>query len=66
MNILINNQLVFFPNGQGMIDDFIIQSVDLLDSSIINNEITIYKMPEIQLLDIILEHDEFFSNLKYD
>ena len=64
MNILINNQLVFFPNGQGMIDDFIIQSVDLLDSSIINNEITIYKMPEIQLLDIILEHDEFFSNLK--
>ena len=49
-----------------MIDDFIIQAVDLLDSSIINNEITIYKMPEIQLLDLILEHDEFFSNLKYD
>ena len=37
MNIFVNNKLVFFPNGQRMIDAFIIQAGDLLDCVIINN-----------------------------
>ena len=49
-----------------MIDAFIIQAVDILDSAIINNEIIIYEMPEVQLLALLLEHDDFFSNSKYD
>ena len=36
MNIFVNNQLMFVPNGQRMIDTFIIQAVDLLDGVIIN------------------------------
>ena len=60
---------MFFPNVQLMIDAFIIQdsmiqSVDILDSVIINNEITIYEMPEVQLLALILEHDEVFEQFK--
>ena len=64
MNIFVNNQLVFFPNGQRMIDAFIIQSGDLLDSVIINNEINIYDMPEVQLPALLLEHDEVFEQFK--
>ena len=37
MNIFVNDQLVFFPHSQRMIDAFIIQAGDLLDSVIINN-----------------------------
>ena len=37
MNMFFNNQLVFFTNGQRMIDTFITQAGDLLDSVIINN-----------------------------
>ena len=49
MNIFVNNQLVFFPNFQRMVDAFIIKSGDLLDSVIINNKITISDMPADQL-----------------
>ena len=44
-----------------MIDVLIIQAVDILDSAIINNEIIIYEMPEVQLLALLLEHDDFFA-----
>ena len=50
MNIFVNNQIVFFPNGQHMIDAFIIKSEDLLNSVIINNKITISEMPAVQIL----------------
>ena len=61
MNIFVNNQLVFFPNGQRMIDAFIIQAGDILDSLIINNKITIYEMPAVQLSDLLIEHDKYFE-----
>ena len=61
MNIFVNNQLLFFPNGQRMIDSFIIQDGDLLDSVIINKEITISEMPAVQLSALLLEHDEVFE-----
>ena len=64
MNIFFNNQLVFFPNHQRMIDAFIIQAGDLLDSVIINDSITISEMPAVQLSDLLLEHDEFFEKFK--
>ena len=66
MNIFVSNQLVSFPNGQCMIDAFIIQYDDLLDSVIINNKITIYKMPAVQLSDLLLEHDEVFEQFKIE
>ena len=47
-----------------MVDAFIIQSGDLLDSIIINNEITISEMLVVQLLVLILLHDEVFEQLK--
>ena len=54
----------FFQNGQHIIDAFIIQSGDLLDSFIINNKITISEMPAVKLLALLLEHDEVFEKLK--
>ena len=64
MNISVNNQLVFLINGQRIIGTFIIQSGDLLYSFIINNKITISEMPAVQLLDILLEHDECFEQFE--
>ena len=64
MNIFVNNQLVFFPNGQRMIDTFIIQAGDLLYSVIINNKITISEIPAVQLPALLIEHDESFEQLK--
>ena len=57
MNIFVSNQLVFFPNGQRIIDAFIIQAGDILDSFIIDNEITISDIPAVQISDLLLEHD---------
>ena len=62
MNIFVNNQLIFFSNGQRMIDAFIIQAGDILDSVVINNEINISGMPAVQLSVLLLEHEEFLSN----
>ena len=64
MNYFVNNQLLFLPNGQRMIDAFIIQYGYILDSVIINNKITISEMPVVQLLDLLLERDDFFEQLK--
>ena len=64
MNNFVNNQLVFFPNGQIMIDVFIIQAGYPLDSVIINNSITISNMPVVQLPALLLEHDEVFEEFK--
>ena len=47
-----------------MIDTFIIQSGDPLDSVIINDDINISEMPVVQLLDLLLEHDNFFEKFK--
>ena len=49
VNIFVNNQLVFFRNGQHMMDNFIIQARYILDSVIINNKISISEMPVVQL-----------------
>ena len=64
MNIFVNNQLVFFPNGQHTIDAFMINARDLLYSAIINNKIIIYDMPAVQLSALLLEHDEVFEKFK--
>ena len=61
MNIFVNNKLVFYPNGQRMIDTFIIQSGDLFDRLTINKKITISEMPSFQLLALLLEHNEVFE-----
>ena len=55
---------MFFSNVQRMIDAFIVQFRDLLDRLIINNKITISQMPAVQLSDLLIEHDDFFSNVK--
>ena len=47
-----------------MIDAFIIQSGDILDSVIINNEIAISDMPAVQLSDLLIEHDKVFEQFK--
>ena len=64
MNIFVNNQIVFFPNGQRIIEAFIIQAGYLLDSVIINNKITISEMSAVQLSALLLEHDEIIEKLK--
>ena len=64
MNIFFNNKLVFFPNSQRIIEDSMIQSVDILDSVIIINKITLSEMPVVQLLALLLEHVEVFEQLK--
>ena len=55
---------MYIPNGQRMTDAFIIQAGDLLDSVIINNEITISDMPVVQPLDLLLDHDNIFEQFK--
>ena len=55
---------MFFPNSQRIIEDFIIQAGDLLDSVIIDHGITISEMPEFQLSALTLEHDEIFERFK--
>ena len=64
VNIFVNNQLLFLSNVQRMIEVFKIQAGDVLDSVIVNNDITIYEMPEVQLLALLLEHDEVFEQFK--
>ena len=64
MNIFVNNQLVFFPNVQRMINAFIIQDGNILYSVIINNEINFFDMPSVQLSARLLEHDEVFEQFK--
>ena len=64
VNVFVNNQLFLFPNGQRMIDSFIILDVFLLDRAIINNEITISEMPAVQLSALLLEHDKVFEQYK--
>ena len=63
MNIFVNNQL-FFPNGQRMIDISIFRAGDILDNFIINNKITISDIPVVQLLSLLLEHNEVFEQFK--
>ena len=60
----VNNQLVFFPNGQRIIDDFIIQARDILGVVIINNKITISDMSAVQIVALLLERDEVFEKFK--
>ena len=55
---------MFFPNGQRMIEVFVVRAGDLLGSVIINNKITISGMPAVQIPALLLEHDDFLSNLK--
>ena len=55
---------MLFPNYQCMIDGFTIQSGDILDSIIINYDITISDIPAVQLLAILLEYDEVFEQFK--
>ena len=64
MNIFVNNQLVCFPNGQRMIDAFLSKLEIYLYIIIINNNITISEIPAVQILALLLEHDEFLRNLK--
>ena len=66
MNIFVNDQLAFFPDGQLMIDAFIIQYGGTLDIVIINNIITISEMPVVQLLALLIEHDAVFEKLKLE
>ena len=64
MNIFVNNHLVLFPKFQNTIASYITEAGDLLYSFIINNEITISEMPAVQLLDLLLEHDNFLIYFK--
>ena len=47
-----------------MIDGFIIQAGYILDIVIVNNKITISEIPAVQLLALLLEHDDVFDQFK--
>ena len=66
MNKFFKNQLVWYPNGQRIIDGWIIQSGDLFDSIIIKNEIPILDMPAVQLSALLIEKDEIFERFQND
>ena len=55
---------MFFPNSQLIIDAFIIQARYPLDNVIINKKITISEIPAVQLLALLIEHDEVFEQFK--
>ena len=64
IKIFANNKLVFFPNGQRMIDYFITQDGGLLDSIIVNNYTTILGVPAVQISALLLCHDEVSDKFK--
>ena len=63
-NRFVKEQLQFYPNGQRIIDSWLIQAGDLFDSVIIDNEIPVSEMPPIQLSTILLEKVEGFEKWK--
>ena len=66
MHKYVSTQLMYFPNGQRMIDALIIQAGNLFDSVIIKNEIPIKEMPAVQLSALLLENDELFDRFQKD
>ena len=64
MRRFFNQQLVYYPNGQRIIDYWIVQAGDLFDSVIINNEIPIVDMPPVQLSALLLERDDVFERFQ--
>ena len=64
ITVFVENQLVFFPSCQWMTGAFMIRYGYLLDSVIINDEISMSEMPAVQLLALLLEHDNFFEEQK--
>ena len=66
MNKFFKCQLVWYPNGQRIIDGWIIQSGDIFDSVIIKNEIPMLDMPAVQLSALLLEKDNVFEQFQDD
>eukprot|EP00957_Ditylum_brightwellii_P043031 3260176-Ditylum_brightwellii.AAC.1 len=59
-----STQLVYFLNGQRMIDALIIKAGGLFDSVIIHDEILITEMPAVQLSALHLINDELFDRFQ--
>ena len=64
MNKFFNQQLIYYPNGQRIIDSWIIHAGDLFDSIIIDNEMPMTEMPAVQLSALLLERNDIFELFK--
>ena len=64
VNNFFHKQLVRYPNGQRIIDSWIIHSGDLFDSIIVDNEMPMTEMPAAQLPALLLERDNIFESFK--
>lgn len=62
----VHCQLQFYPNGQRIIDSYIIRSGDLFDSVIVKNEIPLYEMPSVQLSALLQNRDEKYTKFLID
>ena len=62
----IKNQMIYYSNGQRIIDSWIIRSGDLFDSVIIDNEIPVYEMPTVQLSALLEEQDTVQKTFIFD
>ena len=60
----VKKQLQWYPNGQRIIENWLIQAGDLFDGVIINNQIPITDMPPLQLSTLLQEKNEAFENCK--
>ena len=55
---------MYYPNGQRIIDSWIVHAGDLFDSIIIDNEVPMTEMPAVQLSALLLERDDIFELFK--
>ena len=63
-NKFFNNQLMYYPNGQWIIDSWVIHSGDLFDTIIIDNDISMNEMHTVKLSALLLEGDDVFEIFK--
>jgi len=62
----ITKQLCYYPNGQRLIDHWIVISAELFDSVILRDEIPISDMPIVQMCTLLANREEEVENFAKD
>lgn len=58
LKLFIQKQLCYYPNGQGVIDSWIIHCAELFDSVIIRGDIPVSDMPSVLISALFADHEE--------
>lgn len=61
LNLFIRKQLCYYPNGQNIIDGWIVHTAELLDSTIIRGEIPVSVMPPVLASSLFTDHKDEYN-----